>query len=562
YGSLSYYTVTKSGYTFVGWSENKDATAEWTSGAKQPTANTTWYAVWNGTVTEATEQIQNDGESSIVVTMMANGSTFKTETLTYSQQTRYNNQYASQNHSYDLSVHAGSATRANETLWYSTDGTNYSETKPTLTLTYSNYAPTKTGYTFSGWDTTGNDVADWTSGTKTFSTSTTITACWKIKTYTVIWLNADGTTLKSETLDYGTMPSYTGSTPTKAGDGNGEYEFTGWSPEIVVVTEDATYTAQFTYYEYLTVNVSSTGAITTSDSSWSGTNSFGVNIKVDGVVSETISGNGSKKVLNKGTVSYELFANVLTGTVSGQSVYQLLDIADENGDSVLGYTFVDSANALSYKMPTSSNNSNLELTFNYTQGYGLTVSIEDKTTSGSIGQNNISVIQNENIVESTDGYIVKESSSAQIKLDMTELTGYFFPGFLMTLNDGTETSAEITPISNDNITREDDVVEDGRTYYVYTITNVSELKPVFAEIVTVTLGDKPAGLEYLTFTQSEGGFTVACDLNSDSVKLYCGTWKIDTNLEDASALAGYMILNESAVEIFQGEDGNYYITIA
>ncbi|MGN0788213.1 MAG: InlB B-repeat-containing protein, partial [Candidatus Onthoplasma sp.] len=33
---------TKSGYTFVGWSENKDATAEWTSGAKQPTANTTW----------------------------------------------------------------------------------------------------------------------------------------------------------------------------------------------------------------------------------------------------------------------------------------------------------------------------------------------------------------------------------------------------------------------------------------------------------------------------------------------------------------------------------------
>ena len=85
---------------------------------------------------------------------------------------------------------------------------------------------------------------------------------------------------------------------------------------------------------------------------------------------------------------------------------------------------------------------------------------------------------------------------------------------------------------------------------------------MFAEIETITFGEKPAGLEYLTFTQSEGGFTVACDLTSDSVKLYCGTWKIDTNLEEASALAGYMTLDGSAVEIFQGEDGNYYITIA
>ena len=48
----------------------------------------------------------------------------------------------------------------------------------------------------------------------------------------------------TEAYEKGTMPSFKGSTD-KAPDDNYRYTFTGWSPEIVVAKEDATYTAQY-----------------------------------------------------------------------------------------------------------------------------------------------------------------------------------------------------------------------------------------------------------------------------------------------------------------------------
>lgn len=73
--------------------------------------------------------------------------------------------------------------------------------------------------------------------------STVISIYYDRLTYTVTWMNGDAE-LKDETLRYGAMPNYSGATPTKEGTGH-TYTFTGWSPEPSEVTENVTYTAQF-----------------------------------------------------------------------------------------------------------------------------------------------------------------------------------------------------------------------------------------------------------------------------------------------------------------------------
>lgn len=65
--------------------------------------------------------------------------------------------------------------------------------------------------------------------------------------YLITWKNWDGMTLKISSVAYGAMPTYDGSVrPTHVADESYTYEFSGWSPEIVICGGDATYTAQFT----------------------------------------------------------------------------------------------------------------------------------------------------------------------------------------------------------------------------------------------------------------------------------------------------------------------------
>ena len=79
----------------------------------------------------------------------------------------------------------------------------------------------------------------------------TLTACGgneqpEPKYYTITWQNYDGSVLETDSdVKEGLMPTYDSATPTKESDAEFSYEFSGWSPEISLVTGDVIYVAQF-----------------------------------------------------------------------------------------------------------------------------------------------------------------------------------------------------------------------------------------------------------------------------------------------------------------------------
>ncbi len=64
--------------------------------------------------------------------------------------------------------------------------------------------------------------------------------------YDITWVDGNGATLKTDQVAYGSTPSYSGATPTKNPTDANSFVFNNtWSPAIVAVVGEATYTAQF-----------------------------------------------------------------------------------------------------------------------------------------------------------------------------------------------------------------------------------------------------------------------------------------------------------------------------
>ena len=63
--------------------------------------------------------------------------------------------------------------------------------------------------------------------------------------YTITFVNWDGSNLQTSNVTEGEMPQYTSTTPTRPDDGENIYTFIGWTPKIVPATEDAIYTATY-----------------------------------------------------------------------------------------------------------------------------------------------------------------------------------------------------------------------------------------------------------------------------------------------------------------------------
>ncbi len=129
--------------------------------------------------------------------------------------------------------------------WRNEDGTvlETDENVPYgTTPTYDGTTPTKAAtaertYTFAGWTPAVTAVT----GNVTYTATYTDEA----RTYTVTWMNDDGSVLNTATVAYGETPTYTGETPVKAADAQYSYTFSGWTPAVTTVTGDATYTATY-----------------------------------------------------------------------------------------------------------------------------------------------------------------------------------------------------------------------------------------------------------------------------------------------------------------------------
>ena len=127
--------------------------------------------------------------------------------------------------------------------------------------TYNGTTPTKPQdeqyiYTFIGWqDTNGVDYTySNMNNLPAVSSNMDYTAQYRSAeipkpSYTITFVNWDGELLEEYLLEEGTMPVYTGVTPTRPEDDDYTYEFCGWLPEIVAAVANADYTAQFTATE-------------------------------------------------------------------------------------------------------------------------------------------------------------------------------------------------------------------------------------------------------------------------------------------------------------------------
>lgn len=104
-------------------------------------------------------------------------------------------------------------------------------------------------------------------------------------TYTATFKNYDGTVLQTVTVNSGSTPTYTGTTPTRASTAEYEYTFSGWSPSLGAITADAVYTAQYTAtkrkYNVFAICASGNGGI----GSGGGTLEYGTSVTLKAIPS-------------------------------------------------------------------------------------------------------------------------------------------------------------------------------------------------------------------------------------------------------------------------------------
>ena len=220
------------------------------------------------------------------------------------------------------------------------------------------------------------------------------------ETFTVTWLNYDGTVLEiDESVSEGVVPSYNGVAPIRADDSSNTYTWSGWAPELKPVTGNQTYTATFSQEKIkYTVNFDLNGGSSLSYTGFKTIESFTKDIFFfdcvkDGWNFRGWSYNGTKVFDEKGkqlvnptmaksmtfvamyaqTAKLTIFSSIDgAGTITGEGEYPYNTNVDVSAYAKHGYVFVGwyyentlLSNTNDYKYMMWSDDVSLEARFKY-----------------------------------------------------------------------------------------------------------------------------------------------------------------------------------------------------
>ena len=230
---------TRTGHTFTGWYQNADCTQPWDFD-DWVTGDMTLYAGWRAN--SYTLSFDTAGGSAIDPIIQDYGTTINAPAAP----TKTGYTFTGWDKTIPATMPAGDMTITAQwsinqyTLSFDTAGGSAIDpiTQDYGTTINAPADPTKTGYTFTGWDKT--IPATMPAG------DMTITAQWSINQYTLSFDTAGGSAIDPITQDYGTTINALAA-PTKIG-----YTFIGWEPELpaTMPAENITVAAQWSINSY------------------------------------------------------------------------------------------------------------------------------------------------------------------------------------------------------------------------------------------------------------------------------------------------------------------------